>query len=262
VSLARTVLDGHVPSPVNRINALLGLCEVLVRRGDPAADPELAVLSLLSESSGEAQCLAPLYLLQAERAWFAGDQAAARDWLAAATQQAGNVDTWVQGDIAVWHDRLGVPVPDGLTPAPPYVLRLKGDHAAAAAAWLDLGCRFDAAMVLLDAGDEESLREAARLLDDLGATATLAVVQQRLRQLGAKVVPRGRRATTKSHRYGLTAREQEVYALLKDGSTNAQIAKRLVISEKTVDHHVSAVLSKLGVPSRREASLMEAEPAT
>ena len=52
---------------------------------------------------------------------------------------------------------------------------------------------------------------------------------------------------------GLTPRETEVLDLIVRGATNAEIAQELVISPKTVDHHVSAVLAKLGVGSRREA---------
>jgi DNA-binding NarL/FixJ family response regulator len=51
----------------------------------------------------------------------------------------------------------------------------------------------------------------------------------------------------------LTPRETEVLELIVEGATNAQIARALVISAKTVDHHVSAVLAKLGVASRRDA---------
>jgi DNA-binding NarL/FixJ family response regulator len=53
---------------------------------------------------------------------------------------------------------------------------------------------------------------------------------------------------------GLTARELEVLALLVRGLRNAAIADELVVSEKTVDHHVSAVLRKLGVGTRGEAA--------
>ena len=52
---------------------------------------------------------------------------------------------------------------------------------------------------------------------------------------------------------GLTARQIEVLALLRDGLTNAELGRRLYISAKTADHHVSAILAKLGVNTRRDA---------
>jgi len=52
---------------------------------------------------------------------------------------------------------------------------------------------------------------------------------------------------------GLTARELEVLGLLAEGLSNAEMARRLFLSGKTVGHHVSAVLRKLGEPSRARA---------
>ena len=68
------------------------------------------------------------------------------------------------------------------------------------------------------------------------------------------MVPAGPRATTRSDPDGLTPRQREILALVSEGLTNAQIAGRLVISERTVDHHVAAVLRKLGVASRAQAA--------
>jgi DNA-binding NarL/FixJ family response regulator len=45
----------------------------------------------------------------------------------------------------------------------------------------------------------------------------------------------------------------EVLALIRVGARNADIAERLVLSPKTVDHHVSAILRKLGVRDREAA---------
>jgi DNA-binding NarL/FixJ family response regulator len=87
----------------------------------------------------------------------------------------------------------------------------------------------------------------------------VAIAQATMRRLGFKAIPRGPRRTTRSDAFGLTAREREVLALLSGGMTNCDIAAALFISEKTVDHHVSAVLGKMGVGSRREAAQKAAE---
>jgi DNA-binding NarL/FixJ family response regulator len=72
-------------------------------------------------------------------------------------------------------------------------------------------------------------------------------------------IPRGARPATKRNPAGLTAREMEILRLLVDGLSNRQIAGRLSISAKTVDHHVSAVLGKLGVQSREQAATRAVE---
>jgi DNA-binding NarL/FixJ family response regulator len=75
-----------------------------------------------------------------------------------------------------------------------------------------------------------------------------------MKEAGVKAIPRGPRAATRAAPAGLTAREQEVLALLADGLADREISERLVISERTVHHHVSAVLSKIGVSSRTAAA--------
>ena len=76
---------------------------------------------------------------------------------------------------------------------------------------------------------------------------------QELQSLGLRV-PRGPRPSTRSNRAGLTGRQLEVLALLGEGLSNAEIADRLVVSPRTAEHHVAAVLQKLGAPTRRDAA--------
>jgi DNA-binding NarL/FixJ family response regulator len=73
-----------------------------------------------------------------------------------------------------------------------------------------------------------------------------------MRALGM-AVRHGRRESTRANPAGLTERQLEVVRLLAEGLTNGEIAERLVVSPRTAEHHVAAVLGKLGVPTRRAA---------
>ena len=77
--------------------------------------------------------------------------------------------------------------------------------------------------------------------------------------LGVARIPRGPRPQTRDNAAGLTERQHEVVGLLAQGLSNAEIAQRLVVSVRTVDHHVAAELGKLGVTSRRDAARRAAE---
>ncbi len=113
---------------------------------------------------------------------------------------------------------------------------------------------YERAMALWDAGATDDLLAALPLLDDLDARAVAALFRARLRDAGVSSVPRGRLPATRANPAGLTARQLDVLALLADGLSNADIAARLVISPKTADHHVSAILAKLEVRTRGDAA--------
>ena len=138
--------------------------------------------------------------------------------------------------------------------AEPYALELAGDHAAAAEAWMRLGCPYEAALALAEGDGEEPLRQALEELQQLEARPAAAIVARRLRERGARGLPRGPRPTTQRNPANLTRREVEVLRLVAQGLQNAQIAERLVLSKSTVDHHVSAILRKLEARTRGEAS--------
>jgi DNA-binding NarL/FixJ family response regulator len=106
---------------------------------------------------------------------------------------------------------------------------------------------------LADSGEVGPTMEALRILDELGARPAAALVRRRLRHLGVSAVPRGPQPATRANPGGLTDRQTEILRLLARGLRNAEIAARLVVSVRTVDHHVSAVLQKLGVSRRRDA---------
>jgi len=138
--------------------------------------------------------------------------------------------------------------------AEPHLQHIDGRLSEATAFWAERGCPYEEADVLGDSDDEDDLRRAFEILDGLGARPRQVMVLQKLRALGVKNLPRSTRASTKANPMGLTKREVEVAICLAEHLTNDEIAARLYISPKTVDHHVSAVLAKLGVSGRREAA--------
>jgi DNA-binding CsgD family transcriptional regulator len=235
--------------------ALIVLGRLQARRGEPGAGDTLEDAWERAVHTGELQRLAPAAAALAEHAWLDGDS----DATAAAIGLAWDVatarrDVWAQGELAWWLWRAGRldAAPDRV--AEPYARAIAGDWERASQAWTAIGFPYEAAEVLSDAADSDAQVRALEVFDRLGATRSAAALRLRLRALGVRRIPRGPRPVTASAPGGLTPRQSEVLALLAGGATNAEIARTLVISPKTADHHVSAVLAKLGVASRREAA--------
>jgi len=232
---------------------VLGL--VRARRGDPGQSAPLDEAWALSESTDESLRFGPAAAARAEAAWLGGR----REEVAGVTQAAFELATrerlpWLIGELASWRRRAGIEeaIPDRA--AEPYAVQIAGDWERAAQLWTDQGCPYEAALALADADEEEPLRRALDELQRLGARPAAAIVARRLRARGATGLPRGPRPTTEGNPVGLTAREMEVLALVAQGLRNAEIADRLFLVAKTVDHHVSAILRKLDVRTRGQAS--------
>lgn len=241
----------HPHARLSRVWALLVLGQLRARRGDPGA---LAALDEAREliRSETPQKSVPMSIVRAETAFLEGDDCRAAEELGRLPAVA-LVDRCVAGKLAVWRVRLGhSPEPSGTVPEP-FALELAGEHARAAAAWDRLESPYDAAMTLGASDDVADLRAGHERLLALGLRPPAAIVARKLRERGARGIPRGPRPATRAHPAGLTPRELEVVRLVEQGLRNADIAARLVISEKTVDHHVSAILGKLGVGSRADA---------
>jgi DNA-binding CsgD family transcriptional regulator len=240
---------------VARIPAMTVLARLRLHRGDPGWRDLLDEARDLAAGTDELQRVGAVACARAEAAWLHGDAEGAAAELAPALALAARQRTPARvAELARWQRRAGraweTPVPVG----PPASLELAGDWRAAADAWAALGHPLDRALALADAAEEAPLREALAILEGLGSVPGAALVRRRLHELGARRVPRGARPSTRLNPAGLTTRQVEILALLGEGLRNGEIAARLFLSPKTVDHHVSAILGKLGVRSRAEAA--------
>jgi DNA-binding CsgD family transcriptional regulator len=250
---AAQVLRLRAVSTFPRINSLVALALVRARRGDPDAEPLLLEAHELAELSGELLRIAPVAAARAEVAWLAGKPDRIDALTADAYQAAVRLNNKEKiGALGRWRRRAGLYERYELHGADG--LELAGDWKAAAEEWNRLGRPYDAALALVETADEGALREANDTFQRLGANPAAAIAARRLRERGARDVPTGPRRSTRRNPAGLTARELEVLGLLVEGLRNADIADRLFLSRRTVDHHVSAILRKLGVETRGQAA--------
>jgi ATP/maltotriose-dependent transcriptional regulator MalT len=249
--LRRLVASTDAPGVLGGVSAQ-AFALLAIRRGDDDADERLAEAWELAVHSESAQYMAPTAGAAIERAWLAGTPDDAEEYLAAA---APGLDRTLFGATLAWRSSLvGHRADPETVVSEPERTSLAGDHTAAAAGWGALGMPYEQGLELMLAGDEVSVRSALELFDDLGAAPAARLARARLKELGVRAIPRGPKPATREHPVGLTARQAEVLELVAEGLTNAEIADRLVVSVRTVDHHVSAVLQKLGVESRQEAA--------
>ena len=242
-------------TPLPRIVALVVLGLVRARRGDGEQWKALDEAAELATASGELQWVAPAAAARAEAFWLTGELGA----VAAETEEplARSVEgraLWWAGELACWRRRAGITEDPPPLVAEPWALQLEGDWKGAAERWSAIGCPYEAALALVESDDEAALRGALDELRRLGAEPAASFVSRRLRELGVRGLPRGPRAATRANPANLTAREVEVLDLVAEGLSNSEIAARLFVSQRTVDHHVSAILRKLDVRSRAEAS--------
>jgi len=252
---ASYVLRQPSQAPLLRVLVLTVLAVVRARRGDPDPWSPMEEARAISAGKADLQHLASVALAGAELAWLAGrtdEVAEATESVLALANERGAA--WIVGELAFWRWRAGIDKACPQGAAEPFALHLSGNAASAAKEWARLGCPYEAALALADTDEDQPMRRSLEQLHALGARPAAESVARRLRERGAGGIARGPRASTRSNPAGLTDRELDVLALVADGLQNAEIADRLFLSRRTVDHHVSAILRKLGARTRGQAT--------
>jgi predicted ATPase/DNA-binding CsgD family transcriptional regulator len=255
---AAAVISAPRVAVVSRIPALAALGLVHARRGDSDAQDILDEALILARPTREPQRLIPILSAHAELAWLSGRTAGLDDFVREALESVTLEGSSVESErLRYCLRKLGVDdaslIDDG-----PYGRLLRGEWESAAAYWSAKGCPYEQGEALLE-GDVAAVKRGLELFQTLGAVPAAARAQQRLRQLGAQRIPRGRRSSTRAHPAGLTSRESDILGLIARGFNNPDIAAKLFVSRKTVEHHVSSILGKLDVPSREEAAIRARE---
>ncbi len=257
---------------IMRLPALTVLGRARVRLGKP--DGRALLQRALSDAltTGEPQYVGPARLALVETAWLADDRDSCSRQLTQLVQMDLDAfDRWEFGELAVWWRRceMGERFPGSIDrSATPRLLELKGAPQAAAEEWLGLGLPYEAALALVQVqGDAAAgaLRQAVDLLQELHALPAQRIARRMAHELGlAAALPKARRgpySSARRHPLGLTRRELEVLKLIAEGQGNRHIARRLVRSPRTVEHHVSSILGKLNASSRMEIMLrLRSEP--
>jgi ATP/maltotriose-dependent transcriptional regulator MalT len=232
-------------------NVVLGLLRA--RRGDPDPWGPLEEAHEVAERTEQLWWTSQVAAAKAETAWLQGRPGLIAEVTDAAFALAQERRaSWPLAELAYWRRQAGLETPLPEHARGPFVAQLRGDWARAAGEWAEAGCPYEAALALAD-GDDAAQRRSLVELNRLGARMAATIIARRLRARGVHGVARGPRPTTRESPAGLTMRETEVLRLLAQGLRNATIAERLVVSRRTVDHHVSSILGKLDVRTRGEA---------
>jgi DNA-binding CsgD family transcriptional regulator len=240
--------------------ALMVLGRIRIRRGQDGGGELLAQAWRIAQRLDEMQRVGPALSALAEAAGLAGDGPAPLDEVSLRSIMESTYERMIGLGFALFAPEVGywVQVLGGAGPLPvsdhPYALQAAGRWREAADAWQRSGCPYEYAAALAASSDPEDLLTALTTLDGLGAEPLARRVRQRLKEHGVARIPRGPVASTRDNPAGLTERQVEVIRLVAAGLSNAEIAVRLVLSVRTVDSHVAAVLGKLNARTRGDAA--------
>lgn len=259
-TLAWSLFNNPYHPTIVKIVVATSLAQLSTRRGFfEQARSRIVQGKKLAGRTGEAHRLIPLLVAELELSWLTGESIPTAELERAENEVVSSKDNfWYYSELSYWKYKCGLPVRDDIQYAGPFEHQIKGDLEKAIGQWRLLGCPYEYALALLE-GNEEQQKEGLNILKALGADGVYEKAKMELKAKGVRVIPTGPRESTRNNPAQLTTRQVEVLMLLQQGLQNSEIAEKLFLSAKTIDHHISAILSKLEVNSRGKAVLKAKE---
>lgn len=269
ITIAEGVVSLETPSFLSKLPAELVLSRARMRRGDEGVETDMQQALSDAIATDELQHIVPARLSLVEWAWLTDSPMRANEHMQILLEmEDGDRHPWNIGARAVWADRFGMSAPTNveIDLPEPFELELAGDYEAASCVWDRLGLPYEAALVRLRRPPEPGfLKSLYDTLEEMNAGQAVQKVKRLAEQAGIALAfedrKRGPYKAAKTHPMGLTAKEQMVLKYLGEGLSNREIADEINRSQRTVEHHVSAILSKLNAPNRMAAILrVQREP--
>lgn len=255
-SICRPVIASPGQTLLMKLPARIMLARAQARMGEDEAAGLLAKAHTDALATGEVQYCIPVLLGMAERAWLTGSQTLATDALSGLDRiEAASFSHWTAAELAFWKNLLGRP-PQPAEPAgdTAFGLALRGKYAASGLAFARLGADYFANLCFGLADTPQTVSSGLAALHRQGAKAVVARLTELLEHRGLVrdevILPRGPYRAARENPFGLTAKEMTVLEYLAEGLSNAEIADEMSRSQRTVEHHVSAILQKLEAENR------------
>jgi len=247
------LIKNEEQAPLAKIGALTVAAKIKIRRGDTDVLPLLLEAKAIAFETMELQRIIPVLVALLEYEWITGKdfiEKEALDNVLDMVKNMGNV--YQNNELAFWllkAKNQHIPLSEFYAG---YQVHNSVLAVKAANSWKHLGCPYEQALALFD-GTDDNKRKAISIVQGLTADAVYQKMKLEMRTSGIKSIPRGIRKSTQSNPALLTSRELDVLQWMKEGLQNKEIAGKLFISAKTVDHHISSILFKLDVHSRIKA---------
>jgi DNA-binding CsgD family transcriptional regulator/predicted ATPase len=252
-NVARNLINNEEWSPILKIGSLVVIATIKMRREDTDVLPLLTEALEIAFEAKELQRIIPVMVALLEYEWITGKhfiEMEAVDATITMVEQMGNV--YDNSEFAFWLLKARKQQIRLSEFYEGYDMHNKAKALKAADLWERSACPYERALALFE-GSEADKKKAVEIIHNLGAGAAYEKMKLEMRAAGIKSIPRGIRESTRSHPANLTDREVDVLQLLKEGLLNKEIAERLFISPKTVEHHISSIYFKLNVNSRTRA---------